>query len=723
MLENRANSKYLMWLSRLLAVIVLISTISVKPVFAADELDAYVTINSQRIPIPETYQIDKAITNIGSIDGSSPYFNAPSDIFITDTDEIYVVDTSNNRVLKLSEDGEVLKIYTNSAEKAFRQPEGVFVDASGDLYVADTGNSRVVHIDNDDKFIEQFVAPVSELIPEGTPFKPSKLLVSDTGLLYLVQGEKVLVLDADNEFKQYFGQTKIGYNLVENLVRMFGSETQQKFMTKRTASSYVNITLANNYIYAATKETIEGEIKKLNSIGTNVYRKYRNASTGVDIFADLKKKFRADLMKKEFKFGEVFDDDGNYVDPSFADVAVDDNGIVYALEDLKGKVYQYDMDGNLLTVFGGLGEKKGTFSRPSSIDVDSKGNVYILDKLNNSLQVFKPTAFIEKVHEAVVAYDDGLYDEAYALWQEVLEIDENYELAHIGIGNALFKQERFEEAMASYKIADDQANYSKAFDEYRYTVLRAHFFLIVLITVLLVVGVYFGLIKLIKTSDKATNDFIFSRGTPMGIWQGVKIGFNVIVHPFETFEAVKVNRDRITLWPAVIIFAMAFVVKVAYVFVVHYPLASMKVEDANILFEAVKILLAPLTWVIASFAISSIIDGESKPKEIFLTASYCMVPYILLIAPLMFLTNVMSQSEQFWFMLITNAATIWTFVLFFISLMQLNDYSFGKTILTYILSGFAIVLIWFIAILIYVLSFRLLQFVTGIITEIQIAWF
>ena len=31
--------------------------------------------------------------------------------------------------------------------------------------------------------------------------------------------------------------------------------------------------------------------------------------------------------------------------------AKDDNGIVYALEDLKGKVYQYDMDGNLLTVF------------------------------------------------------------------------------------------------------------------------------------------------------------------------------------------------------------------------------------------------------------------------------------------------------------------------------------------------------------------------------------
>lgn len=720
MLEKRANNKCLKWLSCFLAAIVLFSSVSVKPVLASD---SYVTINSQRIPIPETYQVETAITNIGSIDGSSPYFNAPSDIFITDSDEIYVVDTSNNRVLKLSKDGEVLKIYTNSKEKAFRSPEGVFVDESGDLYVADTGNSRVVHIDNDDNYIETFVAPVSELIPEGTPFKPSKLVVSDTGLMYLVQGEKVLVLDANNDFKQYFGQTKIGYNLVENLIRMFGSETQQKFATKRTASSYVNIALFDNYIYAATKETIEGEIKKLNSIGTNVYRKYRNAATGVDLFADFKKKFRADLMKKEFKFGEVFDDDGNYVDPSFADVAVDNNGIVYALEELKGKVYQYDMDGNLLTVFGGLGEQKGTFSRPSSIEVDSEGNVYILDKLNNSLQVFKPTAFIQKVHSAVVAYDAGKYDESYQLWQEVLEIDENYELAHIGIGNALFKQERFEEAMESYKIADDQANYSKAFDEYRYEVLRAHFFLIVVIVVLIVLGIYFGLIKLYRSARKATNDFIFSKGTPLGIWQGVKMGFNVLFHPFETFEAVKVNNYRITIWPAVILFVAAFVVKVAYVFVIHYPLASMKVEDANILFEAVKILLAPLTWVIGSFAISSIMDGESKPKEIFLTAGYCMTPYILLITPLMFATNVMSQSEQFWFMLISNAATIWMFVLFFFSLMSLNDYSFGKTIITYILSGFAIVLIWFIAILVYVLSFRLIQFVTGIITEIQIAWF
>ena len=127
-------------------------------------------------------------------------------------------------------------------------------------------------------------------------------------------------------------------------------------------------------------EREEGEIKKLNSIGTNIYRKYKTIGNKMrnpikDFIEN--KLLKAVVAGQSFKFGEYFNDEGMYIEPYFADICVDDNGVVTVIEQLNGKVYQYDQDGRMLVAFGGLGERTGTFTRPSAIDVDSKGRLYV----------------------------------------------------------------------------------------------------------------------------------------------------------------------------------------------------------------------------------------------------------------------------------------------------------------------------------------------------------
>ena len=86
-----------------------------------------------------------------------------------------------------------------------------------------------------------------------------------------------MAIDGNGEFRGLYGQTNIGYNLTEALLRIFASEEQQNFITKRLASSYINVTLGNDgMIYATSMERVEGEIKQLNSVGTNVFRKYKS---------------------------------------------------------------------------------------------------------------------------------------------------------------------------------------------------------------------------------------------------------------------------------------------------------------------------------------------------------------------------------------------------------------------------------------------------------------
>lgn len=706
-----------------LAFIFLICSVPDKAL-AADDMD-YVTGNtSYRLPVPKSYNVVNSVNNIGEYGSENIYLKDPQDIFIDQKDNIYIADTGNSRIVKMSQQLDTLGVYYGPEDKPFNVPEGIFVDDTGDMYVADTGNSRIVHLDSEGELVEVFTNPESGLT-SATPFTPSKLVVSPTGYIYVVRGETIMAIDGNNGFRGLYGQTNIGYSLSEALTRVFASESQQKFMSKRLASSYINLTLGTDgMIYATSLEREEGEIKKLNSIGNNIYRKYKTIGNSIkNPITDFinNKLLKSVVAGNSFKFGEYFDDDGNYLEPIFRDIAVDKNGIVTVIEEQNGKVYQYDQDGNMLVAFGGIGEQRGKFSRPSAIAVNSSGYLYIVDRLNNNIQVFEPTNFINLVHQATTAYGEGDYDKSYALWNEVLEIHENYELAHAGIARTYYKQGKWIESMKESKIVGNRDIYTQSFDEYKYEVLRENFALIIVVAVVILLAVLCFFIFSIRGGKKAYWSFVENKATNMGIWGGIKYSYNVLVHPLDTIEGIHYKKTKINMAVPLIIMVTAYVVRISYIFVVHYPLASIDVTDANIVFEAVKLFLIPLTWVPAAFAATSISEGESKFSEIFFTAILALIPFIVINIPLMFLSNIMSKTQQSWYGIFSAASYIWMFLLLFASMKILNNYSFGKTIRMIIITIFMMLVIWLVAGLFYVLFARLVQFIFEVMKEFRVS--
>ena len=69
--------------------------------------------------------------------------------------------------------------------------------------------------------------------------------------------------------------------------------------------------------------------------------------------------------------------------------------------------------------------------------------------------------------EAVVLYNDGLYQEAVPLWKEILKENSNYYMAHLGLGKAAYVSGDWETAMSEMKVALDQENYSEAYWQHR----------------------------------------------------------------------------------------------------------------------------------------------------------------------------------------------------------------------------------------------------------------
>ncbi|MFQ5940890.1 MAG: 6-bladed beta-propeller, partial [Nitrososphaerales archaeon] len=78
----------------------------------------------------------------GSGDGE---FNFPSGVGIDSSDNVYVVDISNHRIQKFTNDGKFIAKWGSkgSGDGEFNFPKGIAIDPSGKIYVTDASNHRV----------------------------------------------------------------------------------------------------------------------------------------------------------------------------------------------------------------------------------------------------------------------------------------------------------------------------------------------------------------------------------------------------------------------------------------------------------------------------------------------------------------------------------------------------------------------------------------------------
>ncbi|MEM7348451.1 MAG: NHL repeat-containing protein, partial [Chloroflexota bacterium] len=76
-------------------------------------------------------------------------FYGPRDIGIDATGNLYITDTGNKRVQKLSPDGQFLQLWGGGGviPGSFEEPIGIDVDGQGNIYVADTWNQRIQKFD------------------------------------------------------------------------------------------------------------------------------------------------------------------------------------------------------------------------------------------------------------------------------------------------------------------------------------------------------------------------------------------------------------------------------------------------------------------------------------------------------------------------------------------------------------------------------------------------
>ena len=665
---------------------------TVVPTHAVDT--DYILHKKIRVPIPLTYTTNRVITYLGAEAG---YFSDPEDLFIDKNDILYVADTGNNRIVKLTREGITLAVFKGTDDLALSGPRGVYVDDDGDLYVADTENSRVMHLSPEGAFVEEFVKPESSLL-EGFDFQPVKVYVSTVNSIFVLNRTHylgIMEIDADGEFVGYSGSTRVGFSLLQLFRRMFASEQQQAQIARRIAPPYSNLVMDEHDAIYATTITVDSEqIAKLNAVGINMYKKGFYGERIPDFFT------------------------GDLHIPEFIDLAVDKYGIISAVEKRSGKIYQYDQDGNLLTVVGEKGNRLGSFQAPSSIAVDGDGLLYVLDSLKANIQVFAPTTFITLIHSAVNLYQDGRYAEATDTWNRIQEIDANYKLAHIGKGKSYARQGDFKAAMEEYRKGDDPEGYSDAFKQYRFAMAKKYFGLVFFGVILFAVALVFVVFRVRRMANTELRKIVSHTG---GVRRTgpLRIVPLVFFHPTDAFLALRSWRERANYLPALALFVLLIAVRIAEIFAVHFPLTAVDPREANLLAETTRMLLPIVTWVLASYAITAIMDGESLLRESLTAAGYAMLPYIILTVPIALSSHLMSAGETGLYRTLKIATWVWVILLFITSVYKMNTFTLRKTIGVCLLSIVGIAAIWLLLLIFFTLTDQLFGFFGEVKEEIS----
>lgn len=403
--------------------------------------------------VQEWYDLKGSELNSGMISQAdynkfvNPYFNGPTGVFV-DTDEgvdtIYVADNANDRVVQFK----IEEIGTDDKKTAVGKVEMVFTRPDGKMY------------------------------DSSITFNPDKVLIDAAKNVYICIKsitKGAVVFSKEGDFNGYFGANRVeatGEVLMNAFWKLIFNREQAKRMRRSVPVEISNFDIdEDNFIYTVTEsKTVTTDVlKKLNSAGTNIF---------------------TNLGYSDYTFGDALTKyyrNKTYTS-QITDVDIGNNGVINLLDVATGRVFQYDNECQLLFIFGGIGQQKGTFTTPNA--VESLGDkIYVLDGRKASVTVFKQTEFGAIVHNAITLFNKGKYEEARGPWQEAIRRDSNYWLAYIGLGNAYLNEGDYDTAM-KYFYYNSKTGYNDAFKSWRMNFIRDNFTLFAIIIIVLLIAIY-----------------------------------------------------------------------------------------------------------------------------------------------------------------------------------------------------------------------------------------
>lgn len=456
-------------------------------------------------------------------------FSSPEDLFIYE-DIVYIVDSKSNALFvfntkfELQEtikgfeiraddftEAEVSKIKTNvnneskvvsfaelqengTVQLKLNEVTGVY-RSKNKIYLADKRNNQIVIVDSQDYHVLQVVSVPQDRIFEGKTFRPNKLVTDNKDRMYIIADEiyeGIIELSPKGEFNRFTGVNKVTLSLWEIFWLSISTEAQRSKKASIISTTFTSLDIDDRgFIYATSRATTDA-----NNVVTNDNAMIKKINPSAD---DILRRNGYSAPKGDIEYIKTGIDMTVRGPSILTSVAVNDYGVYTVADGKNGRLFTYDMEGNLLYISGGKGQQLNLLQQPVSIKYLGE-DLVVLDRVKKSVIIYKPTQIAQIINQASKYFYEGKLEQSSLEWEKVVELNSNYEYAYVGIGKNLLDKGEYIQAMENFKIGFNRTYYSKAYKMYRDELVKEYFAPVV--TVIIVAIVSTTVIKKIKRRKK-----------------------------------------------------------------------------------------------------------------------------------------------------------------------------------------------------------------------------
>jgi tripartite motif-containing protein 71 len=345
--------------------------------------------------------------HFGGSGSGNGQFNQPWGVALDSSENVWAVDSGNDRVEKFSSSGSFIGAYGKEGTGAseFKEPAGITVNQSThNVYVADKENNRIDELNSSGGFVETIGWGVSDGKSELEVCKAScKAGISGSGngqfnspgavaidshgeLLIADQGnDRIEVLSEAGSYISQFGSKGSGNGQFSEPIGLVISEGSL-YVVDEGNDRIEQLSLSGSYIgQFGSKGSGSGQMDEPDCITAN-------PSTGTLYVCDYGNE-RMEEFSPAGKFLTEWGTWGSTHPQSFpADAAVGATGKLYIIDPWADEVGTWIPPEagaarlNYSTQFGSKGAGNGQFTEPTDTAIDGKGNLWSTDSADNRIE-------------------------------------------------------------------------------------------------------------------------------------------------------------------------------------------------------------------------------------------------------------------------------------------------------------------------------------------------
>ena len=193
--------------------------------------------------------------------------------------------------------------------------------------------------------------------------------------------------------------------------------------------------------------------------------------------------------------------------------------------------------------------------------------------------------------------------------------------------------------------------------------------------------------------------------------------FYTVSHPSDGFYWIR-HQERGSIGIAVLL-----VILYGVVFSMNRIYASFVVNDieprtVNSVAELAGVLILYFVLCVGNWSVTCLMEGEGRFKDILIAIGYSMLPLAVCTVLATVVSQAVAENEEAFYSIILGLSTAYTVIMMLIGIMQVHNYTLGKTLVTLFLTIVAVFIIIFLALLVFNFITQVYTFFRSIYTEL-----